>query len=82
MQDKKYIVYLHSCGCSQKELNDIFGLGQEKAKIFFESLSHKNLEIYIPNFERRQKILENYEKLKTKHIDTVLEKLSVGFIIL
>jgi len=78
--NKKYIVYLHSCGLSQLELTEIFKSWEVDEKIFFESLSSKLLEKYVKNIQRRNKILENYKSFKIDYIDSVLEKLQVGII--
>jgi len=76
----KYLVYLHSCGFSQNELWEIFKNWGEESKDFFENLEQKNLEKYIPNSERREKIREQYRKLDVKKIDATLKKLSVEIV--
>jgi len=77
----KFIVYLHSCWLSQLELTEIFSV-ETSAEEFYNSLNEHTLEKYVKNHDRREKIIENYSKLKTVHINTVLEKLNVNVIIL
>jgi DNA processing protein len=52
------------------------------AKDFYLGLTAERLKKFVRNPERRRKILENYSKLKTEYIDSVLEKLGVEIIIL
>lgn len=81
MKENICIAYLHSCGLSQKELTDIFDV-EDSAMSFFEWLCEESLGKYVNSSERRKNILEKYSSLKTRHIDSVIEKFGVEVIIL
>jgi hypothetical protein len=66
---------------SHSELTDIFSV-EKFAEEFYTELNNNKLLKFVKNSDRRGKILENYSKLKTKYIDSVIEKLDVNIIIL
>lgn len=80
MENKKYLVYLHSLGISQKKLFSIFEK-EKNYKDFFENLNLSSLKAYFSQDNQIQKILEKKEKLKYKEIDTILEKNAIKIIV-
>lgn len=78
----KYIVYLHSCWLSQKELSEIFDDTSISQETFYRELSNKTLTKYVKNTTRRENILNNYTALNVDHIDSVIKKLEVNIITL
>jgi hypothetical protein len=80
MENKKYLVYLHSLGISQKKLFLIFEKGKNY-KDFFENINLSSLKPYFSQDNQIQKILEKKEKLKYKEIDTILEKNAIKIIV-
>ncbi len=79
--NNKYIAYLHSCWLSQKELTEIF-THENSPEDFFTHLSDTSLSSYISSSKRRENILNSFNKLSTKQIDTKLEKFGVNIIVL
>lgn len=79
--ENKYIAYLHSCWFSHKELSDIFSV-QKSSRDFFTGLTEEEMSKYIKNINRRQLILEKYQKLDIQKIDNLLEELQVNLITL
>ena len=81
MDDKKYLVYLHSIGFSQKKLSYIF-FQKKNYKEVFETLTYTNLR-RLGFFEKPiEKILTNKKKFEEKIIDKKIEEQQVSIVVL
>lgn len=79
MNEKNYLVYLHSLWITHKKLSSIFS-EKQNYKDFFYTLSDWVLKNAWIETKVREKILKNYEKIDTKKIDETLEKNKVEVI--
>ncbi|NDK09600.1 DNA-protecting protein DprA [Candidatus Gracilibacteria bacterium] len=83
MIEKKYFVYLHWIGLTQRDLGLIFCKIESfaKAQEVYDNISSSLLAQYINDSKRRDKIMERKQIIKTKLIDEVINKLGVKIII-
>lgn len=80
MKDKKYLIYLHSCGLSQQDFHKMYELGED-FKLFFEELSESKLKKYIRSEKKRKYILESYAALKTWDIDAKIQQWDIDIVL-
>lgn len=79
MNEKNYLVYLHSIWITHKKLFNIFSENQNY-KDYFNILSDSALKNAWIEAKVRERILKNYEKIDTNKIDETLEKSKVQVI--
>lgn len=78
--DKKFIVYLHYCGFSHRELSKM----QEIWKNFwdiFNTLTEKTIWYYVWNEKRKKQIFQRHKEINIWYIDAEISRLWVAIIL-
>ena len=80
MKKNIYLVFLHSLGCTHKDLFDIFTDKENEPKYFFENITREKLSKYIKSNERVMNILEQSLSINIQKIEKTLKNLEVTLI--
>lgn len=79
MNEKKYLVYLHSLWITHKKFFQAFN-NTTNYEDFFRNLSFDRLKIIWIDEKNSEKIMSQYAKIDTNKIDNILQKLWVNII--
>jgi len=79
MNQKKYLVYLHSIWFSQRKLGYIF-CAKKNYKEVYEGISELYLKTYGFTIKQTESILKKHSQISTKYLDNKISDLSVSLV--